>query len=83
MAVKTYTSANDTAVFIKRMKEIRDEEYEARKRRLEGKGINKMTVAVGPGKQIGYSFKSGQSAAIASKYGNRIDAPMQSGYDKK
>lgn len=68
MAVMNQRSGtSDTEYFIERLHDIRKEAYDAKMKRLEGKNS-----AVKPtktlGKQIGYSFKSGQDAAFASKF---------------
>lgn len=57
----------DTEQFIEKLHDIRKEAYEAKMKRLNGKEHVSATAKTG-GKQIGYSFKSGQDAAFASKY---------------
>lgn len=70
MAVKTTGSnENDIEQFIERMHDIRMEERRARAKRLENnRSVGKAVSSKTSGKQIGYSFKSGQSDAINNKY---------------
>lgn len=63
------TGTASTEYFIERLHDIRKEAYEAKMRRLESKNSSMKTTKT-LGKQIGYSFKSGQSAAFASKFSN-------------
>lgn len=71
MAVKTTGGSreNDIDQFIERMHEIRMEERKARAKRLESSGsVGKAVSSKTSGKQIGYSFKSGQGDAINNRF---------------
>lgn len=70
MAVKSQggSSQNDIGIFIEKMHDIRTEEHSARAKRLADKNqVGKAVSSKTSGKQIGYSFKSGQHDAINNK----------------